>query len=935
MLVVMSFAVEATRSPLRTNPRIAGRGIRHIFKDSEGYMWYGTTNGLARDDGYSVKIFHLGDAETINSISEDPQRRIWISTDRGAYWIDKSNYNVSMLDSARIGFEPVNSIEHTSDGSIWVNRHGKLSRYNRNLKWSVDFPIRDRANKPAYVTGFTESPGGDIYMTSYSRGVYSYDPKSARFMMDHPIADDVPLGSIIKDAGHNYYWIYDFRGHLYRFSPDAKQEFVRSNVRPPGSPDAHSENLIDMIQDKRSGYLWGVSQNHLLAFRPEKSGLVFPVEIPFADSYSGSIMTSLFNVGDAIYVGSLDRGVSAIYTGDSNTETFRLPEIKLRDGTYPMITALVTADTENLFWLMQNRYGLMLYNLETNESSDYNDFRGLDHIRIRKTELIAPSANHRGVWISLERRLSIYAIANEGMRMEAVDSLSIGYLVKSTTRITRLHEDRHRRLWIGTTDGLFCYDLSSRRFEYNYPDVGNVAGIVESNNDIYVLSKSNGLIKISGNRSVRLDDGRKPLTKGSTLALAPDGNLWIGTTTGRVYEYDRKSGNAIDRTSENRSRLTGSIKYIDIDAQGHGWIVTESTVIEFSKKTGNVFIYTCGKDISLSRILSATNSVESDNTLIIGGVGGIVAIKPNPVLDVKASSVRTLISDATVGCDSRITEFFTDKNGQLSIRFKADDRNVEFHFTTLNYKNADKLRYAYRIADISDDWQFTETGSNKAIFNSLPAGRHILEVRTIDEYGRESTEVTSLAVIRERHAYESRWAILIYIIVSLGLLGGAVYWYRHKVNSENETMWADSEKMMKMHTYLESQVTLPDEEFNKLDRMLIEKATKTVEAQLDNSDFDVKMLCSAVNMSRSTFSRKLKSITGKTPLDFIRDIKMKHACNMLKSGNYTISQISDMLGFSDRRYFTSTFRKMYGMTPRDFQEKCQKEREAKEADAAE
>ena len=81
----------------------------------------------------------------------------------------------------------------------------------------------------------------------------------------------------------------------------------------------------------------------------------------------------------------------------------------------------------------------------------------------------------------------------------------------------------------------------------------------------------------------------------------------------------------------------------------------------------------------------------------------------------------------------------------------------------------------------------------------------------------------------------------------------------------------------------------------------------------------MKALAEAVNMSRSTFARKLKSVTGKTPLDFIREIKIRHACRLLESKNYTIGQVADMVGFRDRRYFTACFRKEIGMSPRDYQ----------------
>lgn len=86
-------------------------------------------------------------------------------------------------------------------------------------------------------------------------------------------------------------------------------------------------------------------------------------------------------------------------------------------------------------------------------------------------------------------------------------------------------------------------------------------------------------------------------------------------------------------------------------------------------------------------------------------------------------------------------------------------------------------------------------------------------------------------------------------------------------------MWADSKEMIKMRTYLDSKVNLPEPEFVQLDKLLLEKAVKAVEDNLTEPDFDVTTLADAMNMSRSTLTRKLKAITGRTPLDFIRTLR--------------------------------------------------------------
>jgi AraC-like DNA-binding protein len=138
----------------------------------------------------------------------------------------------------------------------------------------------------------------------------------------------------------------------------------------------------------------------------------------------------------------------------------------------------------------------------------------------------------------------------------------------------------------------------------------------------------------------------------------------------------------------------------------------------------------------------------------------------------------------------------------------------------------------------------------------------------------------------------------------------------HRKNNE---MWADSKEMIKMRIYLDSKVNLPEPEFVQLDKLLLEKAVKAVEDNLTEPDFDVTALADAMNMSRSTLTRKLKAITGRTPLDFIRNIKMKHARHMLEDKDKSVTEVAATLGYFNRKYFTTCFKEEFGMTPSEFQ----------------
>ena len=99
-----------------------------------------------------------------------------------------------------------------------------------------------------------------------------------------------------------------------------------------------------------------------------------------------------------------------------------------------------------------------------------------------------------------------------------------------------------------------------------------------------------------------------------------------------------------------------------------------------------------------------------------------------------------------------------------------------------------------------------------------------------------------------------------------------------------------------------------------LDQEFLEKITKLVLKNL-GKDFNVDDLCLEMGMSRSSLYNKVKALTGHSPSDFIRQIRLKEGASLLRSKKYTVAEVSDMLGFSDPKYFTDIFKKHYGMTP--------------------
>lgn len=116
-----------------------------------------------------------------------------------------------------------------------------------------------------------------------------------------------------------------------------------------------------------------------------------------------------------------------------------------------------------------------------------------------------------------------------------------------------------------------------------------------------------------------------------------------------------------------------------------------------------------------------------------------------------------------------------------------------------------------------------------------------------------------------------------------------------------------------------TEISPSDVTITTIDQKLMTKIMECLEKNMDNSEYSVEELSSDIGMHRMNLYRKLQSITGMTPSEFIRTIRLKRAAQLLQSDpNLTVSEVSNMVGFNTSKYFTRYFKDMFGVTPSQY-----------------
>lgn len=110
-------------------------------------------------------------------------------------------------------------------------------------------------------------------------------------------------------------------------------------------------------------------------------------------------------------------------------------------------------------------------------------------------------------------------------------------------------------------------------------------------------------------------------------------------------------------------------------------------------------------------------------------------------------------------------------------------------------------------------------------------------------------------------------------------------------------------------------------EMSPNDRKFMDKLVELMEKNMDNGELVVDDLVQELAVSRSVFFKKLKTLTGLAPIEFIKEMRIKRAVQFIETGEYSMTQISYMVGINDPRYFSKCFKQKMGMTPTEYRDK--------------
>lgn len=136
-----------------------------------------------------------------------------------------------------------------------------------------------------------------------------------------------------------------------------------------------------------------------------------------------------------------------------------------------------------------------------------------------------------------------------------------------------------------------------------------------------------------------------------------------------------------------------------------------------------------------------------------------------------------------------------------------------------------------------------------------------------------------------------------------------------------EALWKQWSEKQKNSPVATTALSPSQPQITSYDEQFMQQVMEVMEKEMDNSELTIEKFAQNLGLGRTVFYQKLKSIIGLSPVDFIREIRIKRAAQLIDSGAYNFSEVAYMTGFNDPKYFSKCFKKQVGMTPSEYKEK--------------
>jgi signal transduction histidine kinase/ligand-binding sensor domain-containing protein/DNA-binding response OmpR family regulator len=814
ILLFLSLQLFAQKYPVQfkkldINDGLSSNLINTIYKDSRGYLWIGTVNGLDCYDGNSIKIYRKSaDREgtiidnNITRIFEDTNKKLLVVTTGGLSVFDPVYDRFSSDDSL---FHKNIEIPKTGIVEIFTDRQKNIYFITQSSGIFKFDPGKNRVyqdktfsqNTNSAITGASLAPDGAIWLINDNLDIYKFDSGLFKVTGFYPkISDDLKLsifnhGIFADSKGNTWIFSRDEQEGLLKFNPVTKQVTV---FKVESTTNHISNNIITgAIEDADGNILVGTDHGGLNIIN-NLTGSVRIIQNDPSDKNSiaqNSIICMFRDNMNVLWIGTYKKGISYYHPDLFKFATYSLHPFRKNWLEYDDVNTFAEDGLGNL-WIGSNGGGLIYFDRANNTFKTFHHDPSNPN-SLSSDVIVDICLDHLGgLWIGTYMGGLNYYDGHNFKRYihNPTDINSV-----SQNNIWSVMEDSNHRLWIGTLgEGVDYYDRQSDRFIHNHNNSTNsipplnVMSISEDIDHNIWFATSNGVEKFDKNTGRFIQflkvPGKNSLVSNSTLDIYCDhrGWVWIATREGlNMYNPQKQEFTLLTE----REGLPGNdIVTILEDEKGSMWLGTPQGLCNLTLKIekSEVVSYTIKKydekDGLHGKALNEHAALKTRRgEMVFGGADGFSIFKPENLSSVSQASRVVFTGFEVQNNPIEVGQVVNNRklltkslNHVDQIHLKYFEKTFSISFAALNFINPEKNLYHYKMEGFNTDWVVVGANSRKITYTNLHPGEYIFKVFASDIDNSLKSEEITLCINILPPFWKTKWAFSLYLILVLSLV---------------------------------------------------------------------------------------------------------------------------------------------------------------------
>lgn len=784
--------------------------VNCVFKDSKGYVWIGTIDGLNRFDGYSITVFKADKNDSsslsgnvVTSIAEDSQGNIWIGT---------RNNGINVFNWERGTFKPLLS---NSSPSLATASVQKIAIANSN----------------EILIGLQGGGLCHYNLKDETLKVYRADPSNPSALTNDNIFSIIP-------ADRDHFWIGNHHGGVDLFDIRSKT-FKRYTYDITLNP---YETIRQTLYQDKTGILWiGTDGEGLIRF--DTKNLSYRQFQQGVGALNSNIIKCLYqDENGLIYIGTDGGGINIL---NPSNNTFSYLQSDLYNDKSLSSNAIydIYEDKSGLIWVSTFRGGVNIFSKYGSKFHLYEQLPGVGNSLSFNSVIAIEESRDGYIWIGTDGG-GLDRLNPQNGTFQHFTNSNNPSSISSNVAISIL-EDVDGMIWVGTyAGGVNRYNPTTNQFKRFQPDPEdpksinsrNVWAIVEDQqNELWFGLLDGGIAHFNkSEESFEHFDAfmeKNALSSNLVISMLNDSQdqLWVGTEDEGLNLFDKKSNSFTvfkNEPTNINSLLSNNVRTLYEDSKGTLWVGTSEGMNELNIKTkelsvskvnvllpnlvingileddeSNLWISTNQgiskynvkdheiQNFSISDGLQGnefnyTASLKTkDGRMYFGGIHGLNDFYPSEV------SLSPLMPEIVLTSiqifDQPITEMVRKDGKPLintslqyleELTLRHDQNVLEINFSSLDYTSPASNNYRYQLEGFDQSWVYVDANKRSANYTNLDPGTYTFKVNGSNSDGVWSTHERILKLNVLPPWWETWWFRLLVTIILISAIISIYRW---------------------------------------------------------------------------------------------------------------------------------------------------------------